>query len=117
MKRKVGILMAAMATLLVAGTVAWPRIEFWLLTGSLWPIRQIETLQHPVAVARWDSSALLLADGRTVQLPEITALPADSPALREATKRGVEIRQDGRVRALVRIHHGCGNDPVREHVA
>jgi hypothetical protein len=77
----------------------------------------LESLQHPVPVARWDSAGLHLADGRTVQLPGVTALPEDSPALREALQRGVELRQDGRVWALVRVHHWCGNDPVREHVA
>jgi hypothetical protein len=32
-------------------------------------------------------------------------------------KRGVEIAPDGRVYGLVRVHHWCGNDPVREHIA
>jgi hypothetical protein len=58
-----------------------------------------------------------LADGRTVVLPGVSALPDDSPALREALSRGVEVRQDARILALVKIHHWCGNDPVREHVA
>lgn len=35
----------------------------------------------------------------------------------EATKRGVEVGVDGRILGLVRTHHWCGNDPVREHIA
>ncbi len=33
------------------------------------------------------------------------------------TKRGVEIGSNGEVYGLVRVHHWCGNDPVREHIA
>jgi len=60
---------------------------------------------------------LSLADGRTVQLPGLRSLPRDSAALSEATKRGVQVHADGRVWGLVRVHHWCGNDPVREHIA
>ena len=103
---------------LVPGTVmAWPSIEFFLLTGSVFPIRRIETLQNPVPVIGWSSDGLRLADGRTVQLPGLRSLPSASDALAEATKRGVEIRANGRVWGLVSVHHWCGNDPVREHVA
>lgn len=52
-----------------------------------------------------------------VQLPGIHGLPSLSPALSEMTKRGVEVGADGRVYGLVRVHHWCGNDPVREHIA
>ena len=45
------------------------------------------------------------------------ALPSESEALTEATKRGVEVGPDGRIWGLVRIHHWCGNDPVGEHIA
>jgi hypothetical protein len=118
MTRKAVILLVATVATLAAGVgVAWPRIDFWMLTGSFAPTREVETLQHPVEVTRWDAAGLHLADGRTVELPGVGALPEDSPAVREAMKRGVEVRQDGRVTALVRIHHWCGNDPVREHVA
>lgn len=117
MKRKRVISLVATAMFAVGLVVAWPYIDFWKLTGRFSPIRKIETLQHPVSVTRWDAAGLHLADGRTVELPGVSALPEDSPALREALKHGVEVRQDGRIWALVRIHHWCGNDPVREHVA
>lgn len=111
------ISLAAVAALALGVSVAWPRIDFWMLTGHLSPIQKIEALQHPVEATKWDASGIHLVDGRTVQLPGVTALPEDSPALLEALKRGIDVRQDGRISALVRIHHWCGNDPVREHVA
>jgi hypothetical protein len=117
MRRKAVILLATIPTLAVGVSVAWPRIDFWMLTGSFSPIRKIDSLQHPMEVTKWDASGLLLADGRTVQLPGVTLLPEDSPVLREALRRGVEVGQHGRILALVRIHHWCGNDPVQEHVA
>jgi len=52
-----------------------------------------------------------------VQLPGFHKLPKTSIALREATKRGIEIDSNGRVFGLCRVHHWCGNDPVREHIA
>lgn len=77
----------------------------------------IETLDSPVAVAGWSTDALRLADGRTVTLPETTSLPASSPLLSEVTGRGVEVSSDGRIYGLLRIHHWCGNDRVKNHLA
>jgi hypothetical protein len=79
--------------------------------------RHIETLRSPVAVRGWSTAGLIL-DGRGVlPLPDLDALPASSPALAEATKLGIEIGEDGRVYGLLRVHHWCGNDPVRQHIA
>ncbi|MCH8147599.1 MAG: hypothetical protein IH987_06325 [Planctomycetes bacterium] len=79
-------------------------------------IKIVEQLLSPIAVQDWAEDGLLLADGRQIQLPGFTKLPAVSPALSEATKRGIEIT-NGSVYGLMRIHHWCGNDPVREHIA
>ena len=118
MKRwKTTIWLGSIAALVLCTVMARPSIAFFLLTGSVFPIRRVETLQNPVAVIGWSSDGLRLADGRTVQLPGLRSLPTASEALEEATKRGVEIRQNGRVWGLVRVHHWCGNDPVREHMA
>ena len=111
MRRKTIIVFATIAMLGVGVILAWPR------NRRISPIHKIETLQNPVAVRNWNSDGLHLADGRTVQLPGLRSLPSDSPALAEATKRGVEVNADGRVWGLVRVHHWCGNDPVREHIA
>ncbi len=93
------------------------RLSFYTLTGRFFPVEKIETLQNPIAVLQWDADGLNLADGRKVQIPGVRSLPIQSPALTEATKRGVEVEADGRVWGLVRVHHWCGNDPVREHIA
>lgn len=77
----------------------------------------VESLESPVAVRGWSEAGLHLAGGRTLQLPGFKGLPATSPALAEATRRGVEVAADGRIYGLVRVHHWCGNDPVREHIA
>ena len=60
---------------------------------------------------------MVLADGRTVQLPAFSRLPAGSPALLEATRRGIEIGSDGRIHGIVKVHHWCGNDEVKRHLA
>lgn len=117
MRRKAIIVLLSLAGLIVAAGVAWPRISYYNLTGRFFPIHKIESLQHPIAVKGWTLDGLLLADGRTIQLPGFRELPKESVALTEATKRGIELSPDGRVFGLMRIHHWCGNDPVREHIA
>ena len=110
---KLFLVVALVAT---AGWVAWPRINFFLLTGHFFPIRQVERLDHPITVNGWTRNGLNLADGRIVQLPGLKSLPTNSEALAQATQRGVEIDSTGRIWGLVKIHHWCGNDPVREDV-
>jgi hypothetical protein len=117
MCRKTIIVLLSVVLLFVTVTVAWPHINFYMLTGRLLPVHKIESLQAPVAVKGWTTDGLLLVDGRMIQLPSLHSLPGKSPALAEITKRGVEVAADGRVYGLVRVHHWCGNDPVREHIA
>jgi hypothetical protein len=116
MRHKTIILLFAIPALVLAAVVTWPRIRYYMLTGCFFPVENIETLQNPVAVSKWSPDGLNLADGRTVRLPGLRSLPSNSAALTEATKRGVEVGADGRVWGLVRVHHWCGNDPVREHI-
>ena len=97
--------------------VLGPWMNYYLLTKRIVPIKKIETLHNPVAVMGWSSNGLNLADGRIMKLPGIRSLPRESDALTEVTKRGVEIGADGRIWGLAKIHHWCGNDPVREHIA
>ena len=107
MPQKTSILLAAVVVLVVGVAFPWRFVSF----------DKIETLQNPVAVDGWTPECLSLADGRTVHLPGLRSLPSQSAALTEATKRGVEVAPDGRVWGLVRVHHWCGNDRVREHIA
>jgi hypothetical protein len=111
------ILVLAVFILAFSVPVLTPHINYYRMTSHLFPIKKIETLQHPIAVTGWSSNGLRLADGRIVQVPGFRWLPMESDALAEATKRGVEVEADGRLLGLVRIHHWCGNDPVREHIA
>ncbi|QIF01469.1 hypothetical protein [Roseimicrobium sp. ORNL1] len=106
------VLLVAAVVLPVAGL-----LNFRGLTGHWIPIREVESLSNPIPVKAWTTGGLQLDDGRLLPLPDVMALPEKSAALSEATQRGVEISQDGRVLGLVRVHHWCGNDPVREHVA
>lgn len=117
MRRKNIIVLATIAGLALIAPAVWPRIAFYMLTGRFAPIQKIETLLNPIAVTTWSPEGLHLADGRTVQIPGLRALSTNSPALAEATKRGVEVHADGRIWGLVRVHHWCGNDPVRKHIA
>jgi hypothetical protein len=77
----------------------------------------IEELRNPRQVRGWSSAGLILDDGRTVPLPGIRLIPSQSKVLANATGRGVEINPDGRVIGLVKVHHWCGNDPIRRHIA
>ncbi len=97
--------------------IAWPQIDHYMLTGRLFPIAKIDSLNSAVFIRGWDERGLILANGKQIQLPEFSKLPIKSAALSEGAKRGVEIATDGRVYGLVRITRGCGNDPVREHIA
>lgn len=99
------------------GIIIGLMILHFLLTGSPVPVFKIESLDNPVAVMGWDSEGLALEDGRKIQLSGFISLPEQSKALSEATKQGVEIDSNGRIYGLVRIHHWCGHDPVRKHIA
>jgi len=102
----------------IAGIVfALPRLQFYQLMGRWFSVRIVDVLEAPQTVSGWSEDGLQLTDGRTIQLPGLQKLPTKSAALNEATKRGIEIASDGRVFGLVRVHHWCGNDPVREHIS
>jgi hypothetical protein len=116
-KRTVAILLVVLVSLTAILVIESPRIAFWQLTGHSYPIKKVDTLTSIVAVSGWTEVGLRLADGRMIQLPGFRRLPKTSAALTEVVRRGVEIDAAGRVYGLIRIHHWCGNDPVREHIA
>ncbi len=92
-------------------------LVFWgLLVLYLRATGIVERLNDPIAVQGWTAEGLIT--GKTViPLPGIGPLPATSLALTQAIPHGVEVAPDGRVYGLVKIHHWCGNDPVRHHLA
>src|SRR5437016_1823693 len=111
------MLIIVIAILAALAVIQWPHIAFLQLTGRFYPVRKVETLHAPVAIVGWTEEGLHLADHRTMPLLGVRKLPQTSAALTEVVKRGVQIHSDGRVYGLVRIHHWCGYDPVREHIA
>jgi hypothetical protein len=99
------------ATLPLGITLAWAH-----LSAHFHNI--IERLERPVSVLAIEGSRLRLGDGRWVALPEIADLTdRSSPLLAAALARGVEVGPGERLTVLLNIHHWCGNDPVRKHVA
>lgn len=103
-------------SLLLLAVLATPYFDFYQRTGRFLPKNIIETLQSPVVVTNCYADTLQLKDGRSISVEGISNLHTNSIALSELTKRGIEATGDGRVYGLVRIHHWCGNDPVREHI-
>jgi hypothetical protein len=77
----------------------------------------VETLDQPIRVDSWDKDGLQLSDGRHVSLPGLLQLPNTSEAITQAIQRGVEIDGQSNIYGLVRIHHWCGNDSCRNHIA
>ncbi len=88
-----------------------------MMIGRPFPISQVDSLEHPVAVRGWDTEGLTLATGKRVSLPFADSLPIPSLALAAATTHGVEIDDTGKVFSLVQVHHWCGNDPVAFQLA
>ena len=93
-----------------------PPAEYYLMTGVPFPLSHVDRLRHPVMVRSWSEKGLQLADGREVMPLGMRKLPLRSTALREVTKDGVEVAEDGRVFGRLRIWHWCGNDPLRNDV-
>lgn len=92
------------------------RLMFFSMTGSFFPISNIEELKNPIGVLGWTKDGLQLADGRLARIPGVFDLPLESAALTEATQRGVEIADNGEMTVLVKLWHWCGNDPVQEDI-
>jgi hypothetical protein len=82
-----------------------------LLTGSPIPLWYTERLDHPVRVKMVTEKSLVLADGRSVDLPFIKRLPTTHPVFLKAVKHGVEVGKDGEVVGLLTVYPICGNDP------
>src|SRR5436305_327901 len=68
-------------------------------------IGEVESLKSPVVISGWSAGGLQTVDGRTIPIPHITHLPATSPSLSEATKRGIEIAPDGQITTLVYVYY------------
>jgi hypothetical protein len=76
-----------------------------------------EKLESATPVASVESHGLHLSDGRFVGWGLAEPVPTELAALDAITAHGIEIGTDGRAIGLVQVHHWCGNDPIREHLA
>lgn len=63
-----------------------------------------------------NADGLLAEDGRKLTIKHIQTIPTELPALRDAVRDGVEVHPDGYLVGMLKIHHWCGNDPVRYHL-
>ena len=98
----------------VAFTVDW---RFYMLTGHFTPQRIVDSLSSPVVIVSVNEGGLQTLDGRTLPLPGISKVLAPASVAKDVIEHGVEVQPDGTIYALVRVHHWCGNDPVRFHLA
>lgn len=89
----------------------------FLLTGMFVPQSIIEELKNPQQVLKVTSQGFVMEDGSIVRVKHISELPTDSEVLNAAIKNGIEVNGDGYIVGLINIHHWCGNDPVRYHLA
>ncbi len=96
---------------------ALPALRHYTLSGRFFPIRHIESLTNPIAITSWNQHELIAADHRKIKLPDVIELPSRSIALEGLIRDGVEVDANSRVFGLVHVIHGCGNDPVKEHIA
>lgn len=90
---------------------------YFLLTGSPFPIARIERLKDPVKISEIKTDGLITADGRKLSIKHIQKIPTDLLALQDAVRDGIEVDSDGYLIGRLKIHHWCGNDLVRYHVA
>lgn len=109
-----------------------PRVAWWtwvwvltvtcvavLVSFALSPKRSIiEELTNPKRVVGRTFTGLVLEDGRRIELLGVRELrpEEETPFLNTACSQGIEIDR-GPATGLMKIHHWCGNDSVRTHIA
>ena len=91
--------------------------KFFMLTGHFTPKRIVDELKSPIVVTGFNDLGLQTSDGRTISLPGVANVIPPASVIKDVKEHGVEISSDGTIFALVRVHHWCGNDPVRFHLA
>lgn len=77
----------------------------------------IEELNSPAEVLEVTSTGFKLSDGRVILPKFIEKIPKDSQAVSDAIKYGIEIDEHGQCFGLIKVHHWCGNDSVKLHLA
>ncbi len=88
-----------------------------ILTGTPFPQIVIEKLNNPLYVVGISKDGLQTNDGKIVRIKYVSELPLNSKIIEHAVENGIEIDKDENVFGLLQVHHRCGNDPVRYHLA
>ena len=82
------------------------------------PKKIVEQLNSPVYLAKIESNGLTTTSGVKFLPPGITQIPPlPWPLQRDLYQNGIERKTDGTCIGLFKIHHWCGNDPVKLHLA
>jgi hypothetical protein len=104
------------AALLVIGAflLDW---RFFSMTGHLFPKKIVDSLNAPVRIIAVKETGLVTSEGKTLVPPLIARLLLHPDLTKDILGHGVELKADGTIYVLVRVHHWCGNDPVRFHLA
>ena len=87
----------------------------WILSVAMgWSrLSHIERLENPRRVFQWSKHGIQLDNGQSVMPKGMIELPtSESPPIKEALGRGIEVNPDGRVFCLMHVWHWCGNDVV-----
>jgi hypothetical protein len=94
-----------------------PNRIFLRLTGAFKPKRIVETLESPVHIVAIREAGLITGEGKILTLPDVITIPKEPRIWKDILDYGVELNTNGSTYALVHVHHWCGNDPVRYHLA
>ena len=113
MKAFLMLILKCCAKLLLVLLVCFMALHF-LMTCSPVPLFHIERLRNARRVVEFGGDAMLLANRQRITLPHINGIPTNEIFRTVVSKYGVEVDDaTGRVYGLIKVHHWCGNDPVR----
>jgi len=85
----------------------------FLLTGCPIPLFRIDHLRNPQRVLSIENTALILEGQSRITIPHILQIPSSNAVFKAAISHGVEVSEAGQVYGLIKMHHWCGNDPMR----
>jgi hypothetical protein len=85
----------------------------FLVTCCPIPLFRIDHLRNPQRVLSIENTALILEGQSRINIPHILQIPRSNAVFKAAISHGVEVCETGRVYGLIKMHHYCGNDPMR----
>src|SRR5689334_11591668 len=106
---------------LVVGAFLLPLFEpdwlYFALKRGFKPRKIIDTLESPTRIVAVREAGLITLEGKVLTLPNVPIIPKERRVVKDILDYGVEVNTNGSLYALVHVHHWCGNDPVRFHLA